>query len=442
LTERRASGEFTNTEIIAELRHPHLVAMRAAAEGPGFEPRSSTERTFAELKSAATNPVSLGLALRILLDTLSGLAAIHNARFAGEPIHFVHGEVSPTYIVVGRDGLARLTPVTHSRWAPGSLPPREVAWYQAPEKLLGDTADQRADVFSAGVLLWEALEGRPLFYGLAADEIVTQLVGGKVRAPAVPTDSPWARDLAEVAMRALEVDPELRWPHVGAFGAEIENVAQGHLGSPDELAAWVRASGVRMGDSFTDEATTQRRAIPGAAPVSGNAPSSLAAVSARIGHDGPASERPSSSGPALQIQPAPAVPREAVLLPPKNLQPSWGNASRSRAGKARLRAVSAALASGLMWGGIVMYKLVADRAPSTPPSTVLASDLKVAPATPSPSAPPPPIREVPSRALPALEATPAAMTSAAPTASVQPDKRIPVPPARKPKSSVAERFGI
>jgi hypothetical protein len=110
---------------IAELRHPHLVVMNIADDGSGFEPELSGGRLLSELQRAEGGSLTLSISLRILVDAMSGLAALHHARADGSPLDFVHGEFTPANIVVGRDGVARLVPLVKTHWSPSEPPPPE-----------------------------------------------------------------------------------------------------------------------------------------------------------------------------------------------------------------------------------------------------------------------------------------------------------------------------
>src|SRR6266478_586463 len=84
------------------------------------------------------------------------------------------------------------------------------------------------------------------FHDLSPDAIVSQLLGGKVPRPTPFVAVPWVVPLAEVAMRALAVDPNARWDGIDALRTQIENIARPHLASSDELAALV--TGVPPGE--------------------------------------------------------------------------------------------------------------------------------------------------------------------------------------------------
>jgi serine/threonine-protein kinase len=255
---------------IAELRHPHLIVMRELDDG-GYVAEIGSGLTLGELQEAR-GPLPLRVSLRILLDAMSGLSALHRARIGAKTLDFVHGELTPDNIVIGTDGAARLVPLVESHWLPGASAAAEASGYTAPEKLLGDAFDQRADVFSAGVLLWEAMMGRPLFRGSQVDDIVTQLVGGKVPYPAAAgEDAEWSADLADVVMRALAVDPQDRWAHVGIMGADIETIAEGRMAKSIDLVVLVTGREVSR-DSLSDEVTRPLASIASLTPFANSIP--------------------------------------------------------------------------------------------------------------------------------------------------------------------------
>src|SRR6266508_1439680 len=244
---------------IALLEHPHLVSMGPAASGRGLGPELAGGRSLAELRRECGR-LPVPIALRILLDVLSGLAALHHVKVSGRLAGFVHGEVTASNIIVGPDGIGRLVPLVPSHWDETAPPSPDASAYTAPERLLGDEFDQLADVFSAGVLLWEAIMGQPLFANLPVDAIVTQLIRRKVPYPAPVEAAPWQTALADAAMLALAVDPGERWPHVGALGAEIEAASEGFLAPSYEVAALVTgntaAHGGRISSSPSSSSLT------------------------------------------------------------------------------------------------------------------------------------------------------------------------------------------
>jgi hypothetical protein len=235
--------ELFSAQLALSQIHPRLAPVQRLAGGYALD----VELTGSWFELPAQRGFAgygLARALRILLDVLSGLAALHDTR-AESGSGFVHGEVVPALLRVDQQGVGRLIPLAawHYWSEAGAAPtPRhERHGHLAPERLLGDAIDQRADVFSCGVLLWEALAGGRLFDTDSVETIVTRLMGGKVQLPQLPPELAWAIPLKSVAMRALSVDPAQRFKDCAELAVAIEEVAQGRIATHDEVAAFFGA---------------------------------------------------------------------------------------------------------------------------------------------------------------------------------------------------------
>src|SRR5215471_11216454 len=97
---------FPALRAVGELRHPHLTPLTRASTGQGFELEDADGISLSKLIEGPNGEgrLALRIRVRILLDVLSGLAALHRAKLDGKPIGFVHDEVASQNIVVGRDG--------------------------------------------------------------------------------------------------------------------------------------------------------------------------------------------------------------------------------------------------------------------------------------------------------------------------------------------------
>jgi serine/threonine-protein kinase len=229
------SGPFAPQLALGRV-HPELAPVCEAGAGYALDPTRTTG--WFELPAGrGFAGYGLSRALRMLLDVLGGLSALHDTRTPnGEA--FVHGELTPSLMRVDTRGVLRLFPIAPRHWQESAREPGpEIAGYLAPERLLGDAIDRRADVFSAGVLLWEALAGRRLFEHDSPEEIVTRLMGGKVLLPELPPELAWAIPLKAVAMRALSVDPEQRFANCAELVSAIEAAARMCVASHAEVAA-------------------------------------------------------------------------------------------------------------------------------------------------------------------------------------------------------------
>jgi serine/threonine-protein kinase len=195
----------------------------------------------------------LEIALRVLVDVLGGVGALHGLRDTRQrPMAVAHGEIAPGTILVGADGSAR---VLHAiaRRAPGARPDPASLPYLAPEVREQDSYDSRADVFSVGVLLWEALSECP---------VPTYVKGSENAPPAMPPKkAPWAKGLVEIASRALAASPEARWPTAAAMAAEIRKAAGLRLASVSATATWAEKT-------FGERVRARRERLEGRAPAS------------------------------------------------------------------------------------------------------------------------------------------------------------------------------
>jgi eukaryotic-like serine/threonine-protein kinase len=101
--------------------------------------------------------------------------------------------------------------------------------YAAPEQLTGEPVDARADLFSAGVLLFEMLTGRPPFGGRTLAAVIHAVVYETT--PAL-TGSPAVVAIDRVLHRALAKDPARRYASAEDLAADLRTVAS--LVSPTE----------------------------------------------------------------------------------------------------------------------------------------------------------------------------------------------------------------
>lgn len=207
--------------------------------------------TLAQLLSAASKrgeKLPARVALRIGIDACAGLAAVHEARDEhGAPLGLVHRDVSPQNLLIGLDGLARLSDFGTAKSALAGRPSTTQGTlkgklaYMAPEYVGRGRLDLRVDVFAMGVVLWEALAGKRLFRG-ANDADTLDRVQREEAPPLREVAPELDARLDEAVARALRKRPEDRWPSADAFGAALAEIAQDGklLASHAEVARAVR----------------------------------------------------------------------------------------------------------------------------------------------------------------------------------------------------------
>jgi eukaryotic-like serine/threonine-protein kinase len=164
----------------------------------------------------------------------------------GKPLGIVHRDVTPPNIMAAWNGTVKMLDFGIARAAqalrtnqtdPGMV--KGKMSYVAPELLEGKTADARSDVFSLGVVLHELLTGRQLFAGETDLETLKQVTQMPIPAPSAlnPGVKP---ALDRVILRALERDPDRRYPNAGEMGNDLEDLVLRKSYSPRALARTTR----------------------------------------------------------------------------------------------------------------------------------------------------------------------------------------------------------
>src|SRR5258707_13165609 len=231
-----------NARRLVPLEHPNVARVRDTLDGPieAYVVSDFVDGARWGDVVAAGSGIPIDVAVRVLLDALGGLGALHNMRDAArQPLGLVHCGVTSDTVLVGLDGVARILGAARMR----GLAPATGAHYCAPEVLLeDDAADARADVYSVGVLLWEALMGRRLFTETGISAIVTAVLSGRIPRAEAPPSAPWAAPLVDVAARALSPDPAKRYASAAAMGAELRRIGAAKIVPSLRVAALVRSS--------------------------------------------------------------------------------------------------------------------------------------------------------------------------------------------------------
>ena len=236
--------------IAARLNHPNIVQT--------YEVGSDGDRTFIAMEYLEGQPlnaifrrvgrknISLELHLRMLADVLGGLEHAHKlADFDGSPLNVVHRDVSPQNVFVTYEGQVKLVDFGIAKAAGASSRTQEGMLkgkisYIAPEQARCEPVDQRADLFTVGVMLWEALAGRRMV--TKEDELsvlARRMAGQDPPIREVVPDLP--DELAAICDKAMAPRREDRFQSAREFQDVLERTLQNsdfRVG-PKEVAAIV-----------------------------------------------------------------------------------------------------------------------------------------------------------------------------------------------------------
>ncbi len=148
------------------------------------------------------------------------------ARFA-HARGIIHRDIKPHNVIVDEEGRAKVTDFGIARAAGASDMTQTgsimgTAQYLSPEQAQGHAVSEPSDLYSAGIMLYELLTGRVPFEGESAITIALKHVNERPVPPSMinPAVSP---ELEGVVMRALEKEPQRRFPDADAFIAALEH---------------------------------------------------------------------------------------------------------------------------------------------------------------------------------------------------------------------------
>jgi len=224
---------LAEVRLLAGLSHPNVVrpvTVGESSDGHHLVTEYVEGTTLDSLRHEAWRQgaaIPLGVTVRILLDALAGLAAVHElVDGSGHPAGMVHRDMAPRNVLVDGDGVARIANLCVMR--------RMVYM----EKVSGQHIDRRAELFAIGVMLWEGAANRRLFEPEAGIPLVVQHT--VPRLDEVTSGVP--KGIAAVCARALDPDVTWRYPSAALLAEALEGAALDAeaLASHDQVARFVR----------------------------------------------------------------------------------------------------------------------------------------------------------------------------------------------------------
>jgi Tol biopolymer transport system component len=205
------------------LNHPNIVAVHEIGRDDDTY-WIATELVAGEPLASVIERGPLGVpkALEIATQIAEGLAAAHAAGI-------VHRDLKPANIMVTRDGRVKILDfglALRQRTSQDSTTMHMTdegtvlgtAGYMSPEQVRGETVDQRSDLFSFGVILYEMLGGKWAFAGASSVEVMHAIL--KEDPPELPAAVPPAID--RIVRRCLQKDRERRFQTAADLGWALQ----------------------------------------------------------------------------------------------------------------------------------------------------------------------------------------------------------------------------
>ncbi len=213
-------------EALRQLNHPNIVKMLDACECDGAHYLVMEYVGGGSLRAVLEKEKQLSVqrALYIALDLADALTRAHR-------LGILHRDIKPDNVLLAEDGTPRLTDFGMARL--GSEPHITedgaivgTMAYIAPEVFQGNEPDERSDIWSFGIMLYEMLVGQRPFPQMEAAPLINAILTHPVpRIEQVRPDLPTA--LVDLVQRMLEKNRDARIPSVRMVGVELEVVIRG-----------------------------------------------------------------------------------------------------------------------------------------------------------------------------------------------------------------------
>lgn len=222
-TEQMRPRFYREARAAAKLNHRNIVTIFEFAEESNvpYIVMEFLKGTPLGARMSAQPPLTLDDKLNVVAQLCDGLSYAHEQGV-------VHRDVKPDNVFLLEDGsvklldfgIAKLTTSTLTRQGDvlGS------ASYMSPEQVGGsESVDGRADIFSAGVVLYELLSGRKPFEGDSPTVVIVKILkDDPTPIETVTTGLP--PEVVNVVMKALQKDPAERYQTADALGRELQNI--------------------------------------------------------------------------------------------------------------------------------------------------------------------------------------------------------------------------
>ena len=192
--------------LLAQVKHPNVAQIHRQGFSSGHAYIAMEHFSQGDLRARIAQGISRAEALAYVKQTAAALQAIHRAGI-------VHRDLKPDNLMLRKDGglaLADFGIAKHVAMSITDTAHGEVVgtpYYLSPEQAMGQLVDQRCDLYSLGIILYEMLTGTKPYRASTAQDLLDLHVNGPV--PSLPTQH---QDLQPILERLMAKDCERRYP--------------------------------------------------------------------------------------------------------------------------------------------------------------------------------------------------------------------------------------
>ena len=222
VSDDEATQRFVNeAHAISALDHPNICAIYEidqTSEGQMFIVMPCYEGASLQAM-VKRGPLGLDPAIEIASQVAKGLAKAHEKGV-------IHRDIKPGNILVTSDGLSKIVDFGLAKLATQTRLTRAgttvgTVMYMSPEQAKGEETDQRSDIWSLGVVLYEMVTGKPPFRGEHEQAIIYSILN-QAPEPIGRTLVDAPKDLERILAKALAKTPADRYQRIGELSADLD----------------------------------------------------------------------------------------------------------------------------------------------------------------------------------------------------------------------------
>ncbi len=211
----------------AGLMHPNIVNVYDVGEENGIYyivmelVEGITLKKYIEKKARLSYKEAVSIAIQVSM----GIQAAHNN-------HIIHRDIKPQNIIISKDGKVKVTDFGIAKAATSNTITSNVmgsVHYTSPEQARGGYSDEKSDIYSLGITMFEMLTGRVPFNGettvaIAIKHIQEEMPSPKEYVPEIPSS------VASIVLKCCQKSPDRRYQNMAELIADLKQ----SLINPDE----------------------------------------------------------------------------------------------------------------------------------------------------------------------------------------------------------------
>lgn len=212
-----------DAQAVACLSHPNVVAVYDVGEEQGMHfivmefVEGITLKSYIEKKGKLSVREAVGIGIQIA----SGLEAAHNS-------HIIHRDIKPQNILISRDGTAKVTDFGIAKAASSNTITASAmgsVHYISPEQARGGFSDEKSDVYSLGVTMYEMLSGTLPFTGESAVAVALAHIQEEA-VPLTAMDATIPKGISDIVAKCMQKKADFRYPTSADLIADLKMFLQ------------------------------------------------------------------------------------------------------------------------------------------------------------------------------------------------------------------------